>query len=171
VIAALIKLDSRGPILFLQKRIGRGGKVFTCYKFRTMVVNPYADARPCAENDMRITRFGKLLRTTHLDELPQFFNVFWGSMSLVGPRPYMLTDDRRISGLVPGHNFRNYVKPGITGLSQVKGYHGGDMDLKTLFSRCQWDSFYVRNASLSVDFHIISSTTRLFFTQKIGLWK
>jgi len=171
VIAALIKLDSRGPILFLQKRIGRDGKVFTCYKFRTMVVNPYADARPCAENDMRITRFGKLLRTTHLDELPQFFNVFWGSMSLVGPRPYMLTDDRRISGLVPGHNFRNYVKPGITGLSQVKGYHGGDMDLKTLFSRCQWDSFYVRNASLSVDFHIISSTTRLFFTQKIGLWK
>ncbi|HVV04894.1 MAG TPA: sugar transferase [Puia sp.] len=171
LIAVLIKLDSRGPILFLQKRIGRGGKIFTCYKFRTMVVNPYADERPCVENDERITRFGKLLRTTHLDELPQFLNVAWGSMSLVGPRPYMLTDDQRISMLVPGHNFRNYVKPGITGLSQVKGYHGGDMDIKILFSRYQWDTFYVRNASLPMDLRVISSTMRLFFISKIGLWK
>jgi len=170
-IAVFIKLDSRGPIFFFQRRVGRGGKVFTCYKFRTMVVNPYADERPCAENDERITRAGKFLRTTHLDELPQFFNVLWGSMSLVGPRPYMLTDDWRISVLVPGHDIRNYVKPGITGLSQVKGYHGGDMDLKTLFSRYQWDAFYVRNACPSLDFLIISSTIRLFFTQKIGLWK
>jgi len=171
VIAALIKLDSRGPVFFLQKRIGRGGKVFTCYKFRTMVVNPYADERPCAEDDVRITRIGRFLRTSHLDELPQFFNVFLGSMSLVGPRPYMLTDDQRIGVLVPGHNFRNYVKPGITGLSQVKGFHGGEMDIKTLFSRCQWDAFYVRNASLPLDFRIISSTMRLFFISKIGLWK
>lgn len=171
VIAVFIKLDSRGPVFFLQKRVGRGGKIFTCYKFRTMMVNPYADERSCAENDERITRTGRFLRTTHLDELPQFLNVLWGSMSLVGPRPYMLTDDRRISVLVPGHDIRNYVKPGITGLSQVKGYHGGDMDIKTLFSRYQWDAFYVRSACPSLDFLIISETTRLFFTQKIGLWR
>jgi putative colanic acid biosynthesis UDP-glucose lipid carrier transferase len=171
IIAVLIKLDSKGPIFFLQKRIGRGGKIFTCYKFRTMVVNPYADERPCAENDERITRFGKFLRTTHLDELPQLLNVAWGAMSLVGPRPYMLTDDQRISMLVPGHDFRNYVKPGITGLSQVKGYHGGEMELKILFSRYQWDAFYVRNASLPLDIRVISSTMRLFFISKIGLWK
>lgn len=171
IIAVLIKLDSKGPVFFLQRRVGRGGKVFTCYKFRTMVVNPYADERPCAENDARITRFGKFLRTTHLDELPQFLNVIGGVMSLVGPRPYMLTDDERISVLVPGHNFRNYVKPGITGLSQIKGFHGGDMDLRTLFSRHQWEAFYVRNACLSLDFRIISHTARLFFTQKVGLWR
>lgn len=171
VIAVLIKLDSRGPVFFLQKRIGRGGKIFTCYKLRTMVVNSYADERPCAENDERITRFGKFLRTTHLDELPQFLNVAWGSMSLVGPRPYMLSDDQRIGMLVPGHSFRNYVKPGITGLSQVKGFHGGEMDLKTLFSRYQWDAFYVRNACLPLDVRVISSTMRLFFISKIGLWK
>ncbi|HVU56824.1 MAG TPA: sugar transferase [Puia sp.] len=171
VIAILIKLDSKGPVFFLQKRVGRGGKVFTCYKFRTMAVNPYADERPCVEDDARITRLGRLLRTTHLDELPQFLNVFLGSMSLVGPRPYMLTDDQRIAALVRGHHFRNYVKPGITGLSQVKGYHGGNMDIKTLFSRYQWDTFYVHNACPAMDFRILSHTTRLFFTQKIRLWR
>jgi putative colanic acid biosynthesis UDP-glucose lipid carrier transferase len=171
VMAVLIKLDSRGPVFFLQKRIGRGGKVFTCFKFRTMVVNPYADEHPCAENDVRITGFGRFLRMTHLDELPQFLNVLLGSMSMVGPRPYMLIDDQRMSDLLPDYSFRNYVKPGITGLSQVKGYHGGDMDFHTLFSRYQWDSFYIRNACTLLDFRIISSTTRLFFTQKIGSWR
>jgi putative colanic acid biosynthesis UDP-glucose lipid carrier transferase len=171
VVAALIRLDSKGPVFFLQKRVGRDGKVFTCYKLRTMVVNPDADELPCMEDDTRVTRLGRLLRATHLDELPQFFNVLLGSMSVVGPRPYMLTDEHRMASMVPGHNFRNYVKPGITGMSQVKGCHEGDMDLKILFYRYQWDAFYVRNACLVLDFHIISHTIRLFFTQKIGLWR
>jgi putative colanic acid biosynthesis UDP-glucose lipid carrier transferase len=171
VLAVLIKLDSRGPVFFLQKRAGRGGRIFTCYKFRTMVVNQYADLKPCAENDERITRLGRILRFTHLDELPQFVNVLFGPMSLVGPRPYMLSDDRRMAALVPEHHFRNFVKPGITGLSQVKGFHGGDMDPNVLFCRYQWDTFYIRNASSSLDIRIISRTARLFFIQKIGLWR
>jgi putative colanic acid biosynthesis UDP-glucose lipid carrier transferase len=171
VLAALIKLDSRGPVFFLQKRVGRGGKVFTCYKLRTMVVNRYADECPAGINDGRITGIGKFLRTTHLDELPQFFNVLLGVMSLIGPRPYMLMDEERFAALVPNHSFRNYVKPGITGLSQVKGFHEKGMDFHTLFSRYQWDSFYVRNASLWLDLRILRTTTHLFFTQKIGLWR
>ena len=179
ILAVLIKLDSRGPVFFLQRRIGRGGRVFTCYKLRSMVVNGHADEHPASENDSRITVIGKFLRTSHLDELPQFLNVLFGQMSLVGPRPYMIKDNHRFSVLVAGHGFRNYVKPGITGLSQVKGYHGTGMDFQTIFSRHQWDSFYVRNASLSLDMRILRATlsealrgtTRIFFTQKIGAWR
>lgn len=171
LLAIAIKLDSKGPVFFLQRRIGRGGKVFTCFKLRTMVVNQHADERPAIGNDDRITTVGKFLRATHLDELPQFMNVMLGSMSLVGPRPYMLMDDLRFSELVPGHGFRHFVKPGITGLSQVKGFHNAEMDFQTIFSRYQWDSFYVRNASLTMDMRILRSTTRIFFTQKIGIWR
>jgi putative colanic acid biosynthesis UDP-glucose lipid carrier transferase len=171
ILAILIRLDSHGPVFFLQKRIGRRGKVFTCYKLRTMVVNGQADEDPAAENDTRITLVGRFLRVSHLDEVPQFLNVLLGSMSLVGPRPYMLKDDHRFSTLVPGHDFRKYVKPGITGLSQVKGFHGTGIDFQTIFSRYQWDAFYVRNASLFMDLRILRRTTHIFFTQKIGIWR
>ena len=171
ILAILIKLDSRGPVFFLQKRIGRRGKVFTCYKLRTMVVNGLADENPASENDTRITFAGRFLRVSHLDELPQFLNVLLGSMSLVGPRPYMLKDDHRFSALVPGHDFRKFVKPGITGLSQVKGFHDTGIDFQTIFSRYQWDAFYVRNASLFLDLRILGRTTHIFFTQKIGIWR
>jgi putative colanic acid biosynthesis UDP-glucose lipid carrier transferase len=171
VLAILIKLDSRGPVFFLQKRIGRAGKIFTCYKLRTMVVNGEADVCPALVNDTRITLVGRCLRISHLDEIPQFFNVLLGSMSLVGPRPYMLVDNRRFSEVVPGHDFRHLTKPGITGLSQVKGFHETVIDLQTIFSRYQWDAFYVRNASLMLDLRILRRTTRIFFTKKIGLWR
>lgn len=171
LLAVLIKLDSRGPVFFLQKRIGRGGKIFTCYKLRTMVVNQEADEHPVSENDVRITMIGRFLRVSHLDEIPQLFNVLMGSMSLVGPRPYMLVDNRRFSDIVPGHNFRLLIKPGITGLSQVKGFHGSVIDMQTIFSRYQWDAFYVRNASLMLDLRILRRTTHIFFTKKIGLWR
>ena len=171
LMAIAIKLDSKGPVFFLQRRIGRGGRVFTCFKLRTMVVNPHADERPASGNDDRITMAGRFLRATHLDELPQFLNVLLGSMSLVGPRPYMLTDHHRFSILVPGHSFRNFVKPGITGLSQVKGFHNAEMDFQTIFSRYQWDSFYVRNASFRLDMRILRKTIGVFLTQKIGIWK
>jgi len=170
-LAILIRLDSRGPVFFLQKRIGRAGKIFTCYKLRTMVVNGEADECPALVDDVRITMVGKFLRMSHLDELPQFFNVLLGSMSLVGPRPYMLVDNQRFSDLVPGHAFRLLTKPGITGLSQVKGFHETVIDLQTIFSRYQWDAFYVRNASLMLDLRILRRTTRIFFTKKIGLWR
>jgi putative colanic acid biosynthesis UDP-glucose lipid carrier transferase len=166
VMALLIRLDSRGPIFFLQKRMGKGGKPFTCYKLRTMYVNARADEQPASEGDTRITRIGRLLRKTHLDELPQFLNVLFGSMSLVGPRPYMLADCHTFSGMVPGHTYRNFVKPGITGLSQVKGLHGPGTgtDFQTIFWRYQWDAFYIRNAGFLLDLRIIRQTAR----QSIG---
>ncbi|MBN9384510.1 MAG: sugar transferase [Chitinophagaceae bacterium] len=171
MLALLIKLDSRGPVFFLQKRIGRGGRIFICYKLRTMVVNGEADEHPVLENDARITMVGRFLRISHLDEMPQFFNVLMGTMSLVGPRPYMLMDNQRFSDIVPGHSFRLLIKPGITGLSQVKGFHERVIDLQTIFSRYQWDAFYVRNASLRLDLRILRRTTHIFFTKKIGLWR
>jgi len=171
VMALLIRLDSRGPVFFLQIRIGKGGKTFTCYKLRTMFVNARADEQPASEGDTRITRIGWLLRKTHLDELPQFFNVLLGSMSLVGPRPYMIADCHTFSGMVPGHKYRNFVKPGITGLAQVKGLHGPGpgTDFQTVFWRYQWDVFYVRNAGFLLDMRIIRQTVLLFITQRIPL--
>ncbi|HEY4064858.1 MAG TPA: sugar transferase [Puia sp.] len=171
VMALLIRMDSRGPVFFLQKRIGRRGKVFTCFKLRTMVVNGAADEQPASDEDPRITRLGRLLRRTHLDELPQLFNVLFGSMSLVGPRPYMLTDCLTFSGMVPGHAYRNFVRPGITGLAQVKGLHGRGpvTDFKTVFWRYQWDAFYVRNAGFLLDLRVIRQTFLLFITQRTPL--
>jgi putative colanic acid biosynthesis UDP-glucose lipid carrier transferase len=169
LMALLIKLDSRGPIFFLQRRIGRGGTVFTCYKLRTMVVNRQADECPASEDDKRITRLGKWLRKSHLDELPQLLNVFLGSMSIVGPRPYMLADSDKFAKMIPGHDYRHFVKPGITGLAQIKGLHGPKTDFKTIFWRYQWDAFYVRNAGFLLDFRILRRTLLFFFTQPLSL--
>ena len=166
VMALLIWIDSKGPIFFLQRRVGRGGKVFSCIKLRTMVVNEQADELPAVEGDGRITRVGRFLRRTHLDELPQFINVLSGSMSLVGPRPYMLTDSYAFSQMVPGHRFRSFVKPGITGLAQVKGLHGAVADHQTVFNRYQWDAFYVRNVSFWLDIRILRRTLFIFLTQR-----
>lgn len=165
LMALLIKLDSRGPVFFLQRRVGKGGRLFTCYKLRTMVVNPQADECPATEDDIRITRLGRLLRKSHLDELPQLFNVFLGSMSLVGPRPYMPADCQKFAAILPGHEYRNFVKPGITGLAQIKGLHGSRTDFKTIFWRYQWDTFYVRNAGFLLDLRILRRTALSFFTQ------
>jgi putative colanic acid biosynthesis UDP-glucose lipid carrier transferase len=163
VIGALIKLDSRGPVFFLQKRTGRGGRAFTCYKLRTMMPNKEADLWPALENDSRITRVGRVLRKYNLDELPQFFNSLAGSMSIVGPRPHMVVDCNRFSFEVPGYKFRNLVKPGITGLAQVKGFHGPAVDTRDISLRYGWDAFYVRNAAFLLDVRIIRRTVRLLF--------
>jgi len=162
LLGLLIKLDSVGPVFFLQKRIGKGGRRFTCYKLRTMVLNQEADECPASEDDQRITRVGKFLRKSHLDELPQFFNVLLGSMSIVGPRPYMPADWRRFSVLVPEYTFRNAVKPGITGLAQVKGLHGPVTDISTIYLRCHCDRYYIRNAGFLFDLRILRRTVILF---------
>lgn len=161
VIALLIKLDSSGPVFFLQKRTGKGGKAFTCYKLRTMIVNGEADLWPALENDSRITRVGRVLRKYNLDELPQFFNSLLGSMSIVGPRPHMIVDCNRFSCEVPGYKFRNLVRPGISGLAQVKGFHGPAVDTRDISLRYGWDAFYVRNAAFLLDIRIIRRTVRL----------
>ena len=119
LLAFLITMDSKGPVFFRQKRVGRGGRSFYCLKFRTMYVNKECHIKQAEKNDRRITRIGKMLRKTNIDEFPQFINVFLGDMSLVGPRPHMYADCGRFSQVVNGYKFRNMVKPGITGLAQV----------------------------------------------------
>ncbi|HYE55773.1 MAG TPA: sugar transferase [Chitinophagaceae bacterium] len=158
LIALLIKLDSRGPVFFVQRRVGRGGKSFLCYKFRTMVVNDDANIIQARENDVRITRLGKFLRKTSLDELPQFINVLLGHMSVVGPRPHMHADCHRFSTLIANYKFRSLVKPGITGLAQIKGYRGPTVTYQSIFRRYQYDAFYVRNCNFWLDMHIIRKT-------------
>lgn len=160
-IALIIKLETRGPIFFLQKRVGKNGRIFTCYKFRSMIVNFEADEKQAEENDYRITRVGKLLRDSNLDELPQVFNVLLGHMSIVGPRPHMLSDCNRFSSMIICYEFRNIVRPGITGLAQIKGYHGPATDYDSITTRYQWDAFYVNNASFKIDMEIIITTLLL----------
>ena len=158
LIALLIKIDSKGPVFFRQKRIGRNGKPFYCIKFRTMIKNKEADERPAEENDERITKAGKILRRTNLDELPQFFNVVAGQMSIVGPRPHMMADCIRFSFVIPSYQFRELIRPGITGWAQVNGFHGLTADYESIILRYYWDAQYVRKAGLWLDLKIIGAT-------------
>ena len=156
--ALLVKMDSRGPVFFVQRRVGRGGRSFKCIKFRTMVLNHEANRKQASENDSRITRIGAFLRKSNLDEFPQFLNVLIGHMSIVGPRPHMHVDCNKFSSLVPEYKFRNMVRPGITGLAQVKGYRGPTKDFESIFHRYQFDAFYIRNANFWLDIRIIRQT-------------
>jgi putative colanic acid biosynthesis UDP-glucose lipid carrier transferase len=158
IIILLIKLDSGGPVFFRQKRVGFLGKTFWCYKFRTMYVNDYADTRRASQNDPRVTRIGWFLRNTCLDEIPQFINVLLGHMSIVGPRPHMLKDSQEFSNLVANYHFRNMARPGITGLSQVRGYRGPATSFESILRRYQWDSYYVRNVNFTLDLKIMLET-------------
>jgi putative colanic acid biosynthesis UDP-glucose lipid carrier transferase len=158
IVAAWIKLGSKGPVFFSQKRMGKNGKIFRCIKFRTMVINDEADERQADENDERITRAGRFLRKTNIDELPQLFNVLIGDMSFIGPRPHMLSDCIRFSFVISSYNFRTLVKPGITGLAQVKGYRGPSKDYESIVNRYHWDAIYIRKAGLGLDMKIMSKT-------------
>jgi len=158
ILGLLIRLDSKGPVIFKQKRIGLNGKTFVCLKLRTMNMNKEEDEIPARENDYRITRLGKFLRRTHLDELPQFINVLAGQMSLVGPRPHMTADCIRFSFVIPSYSFRHFAKPGITGWAQIKGYHGPTKDYESIINRYYWDAEYVRKAGWWLDVKIIALT-------------
>lgn len=156
----LIKLDSKGPFFFRQKRVGLQGKLFTCLKLRSMVVNNLSDIKQASDNDIRITRIGRLFRNTNIDELPQFFNVFLGHMSIVGPRPHMTKDCQDFTNVVANYDLRHSVKPGITGLAQTKGFRGPTNDIDSILLRYQWDIFYVRNISFFVDLKLIAITLK-----------
>ncbi len=158
LIALLLKLDSNGPILFKQKRSGISNLPFTCYKFRSMQVNMDADVIQATKDDSRITKIGVLLRKTNLDEIPQFFNVLRGDMSIVGPRPHMLKHTEDFSRQVDKYMLRHYVKPGITGLAQTKGFRGATNSFYKLKNRIKLDRFYVENWSLILDLKIIVAT-------------
>ncbi len=163
VIILLIKLDgSKGSPFFIQKRYGFHDEVFDCLKFRTMKVNEHSAAKTTDADDVRITKIGKFLRKTSLDEMPQFINVFLGKMSVVGPRPHMLLVDDYYKPKISRYSLRSMVKPGITGLAQVSGLRGdeGDMNLG-MKKRILADSFYVRNWSFSMDIVIILKTVFL----------
>jgi putative colanic acid biosynthesis UDP-glucose lipid carrier transferase len=158
LLAILIKLDSRGPVFFRQKRTGFRGKTFNCFKLRTMKVNKSADDLQAALNDPRITRMGRFLRMSNLDELPQFINVLLGDMSIVGPRPHMLTDSEYFSELFPGYYNRYLIKPGITGLAQINGFRGPTLNTRSVYKRLQWDLYYVEHATTGMDIRIILLT-------------
>jgi len=158
VLAWMIKRDSPGPAFFVQKRVGKDGILFSCFKLRSMVVNSNADQHPVAGDDGRITPLGSWLRLSHLDELPQFFNVFLGSMSLVGPRPYTPADCERFGRAIAKPRFREKVKPGITGMAQCRGLHGNVCDRTTVLQRYYWDDYYVQKGNVFMDIGILFST-------------
>ncbi len=158
LIAILIKLSSKGPVFFVQKRTGINNKIFNCYKFRSMQVNGQADTQQATANDSRITWLGRILRRTNLDELPQFFNVFWGQMSVVGPRPHMLKHTDQYSELIKYYLIRHYVKPGITGWAQVNGYRGETNELWKMEKRVEYDMEYIENWTFFWDLKIIFLT-------------
>ena len=160
IIALLIKLDSKGPVFFLQKRNKRGGKIFTCIKFRSMIENEEADLLQASADDERITKLGRVLRNHYLDELPQFFNVLLGDMSCIGPRPHMISDNHKYEELIEFYDYRHKVKPGITGLSQAMGYVGETRNLQAMRDRVQLDIFYVRHWTLRLDLKILWNTIR-----------
>jgi exopolysaccharide biosynthesis polyprenyl glycosylphosphotransferase len=161
-IAVVIKLTSKGPVLFKQERIGKGNNSFVMYKFRTMVVSDESTActRWTIRDDPRVTKFGAFLRKTSLDEIPQFFNVIRGQMSVSGPRPERLHFVSEFATCVPDYLLRHKVKPGITGWAQVNGWRG-DTSIET---RLEYDIYYIRNWSLWLDIKII------FLTITQGLW-
>lgn len=160
IIAILIKIGSKGSVFFIQKRYGFHDHVFNCIKFRTMYVNGNSATKTTEENDTRITKIGRFLRKTSLDEMPQFLNVLKGDMSVVGPRPHMLLVDDFYKLKIGRYSIRSLVRPGVTGLAQVNGLRGDtakDMEIE-MQKRILADAFYVKNWSLSLDFVIILKT-------------
>ena len=158
IIAVLIKLTSKGPVLFKQSRSGVNNEEFLCYKFRSMTMSAEADTKQATKGDVRITKIGAFLRKSSLDEFPQFFNVFMGDMSIVGPRPHMLKHTEEYSELIQKYMVRQLVKPGITGAAQVKGYRGETKELEDMEGRVRLDVWYIENWSLSLDINIIFHT-------------
>jgi putative colanic acid biosynthesis UDP-glucose lipid carrier transferase len=163
-IAIGVKLSSPGPVLFKQRRNGLDGHEILVYKFRSMTTQEDGPVvRQATRNDPRVTPFGAFLRRTSLDELPQFFNVLQGSMSIVGPRPHAVTHNKEYRQIIKAYMVRHKVKPGITGWAQVNGQRGETDTIEKMRARVEYDLEYLRNWSLGLDLRIIASTIRLLF--------
>jgi len=158
LIAILIKLESKGPVFFKQSRNGFNYKEFDCYKFRSMTPNQSAHLHQATRNDLRVTQVGKFIRKTSIDELPQFFNVLFGDMSVVGPRPHMVSHTDMYAKKIDKFMVRHFVKPGITGLAQISGFRGEVETDKDIIGRVKFDIFYIENWSLLLDIKIILQT-------------
>jgi len=158
IIALLIKWQSPGPVLFKQERSGRDDKPFWCLKFRSMKVNNDSNSKQATKDDDRITPIGKFLRKSSLDEMPQFFNVFMGSMSVVGPRPHMLKHTEQYKEIISQFMVRHFLKPGITGWAQVNGYRGETKEKEAMENRVKFDIYYLENWTSMLDVRIIFMT-------------
>ena len=158
LLALFIKIESKGPVFFSQLRNGYNYKSFTCFKFRSMVINDKANIIQVSKADQRITKVGKIMRQVSMDELPQFFNVLIGDMAGVGPRPHMLSHTEMYSNKVYKFKVRHFVKPGITGLAQVSGNRGEVETEKDIIGRVRYDIFYIENWSIFLDLKIIIQT-------------
>ncbi len=167
LLAVLIRLDSPGPVIFRQQRRGLNGKPFDILKFRSMhVLENGSDVRQVRRDDDRVTRLGRIIRATSLDELPQFFNVLRGEMSLVGPRPHAMAHDDHYEQLIEGYSLRQSVKPGLTGWAQVNGFRGETPELEMMVSRVHCDLWYVRNRSFLLDLRILFRTVGELFRNR-----
>lgn len=165
IIGLLIVLDSPGPIYFRQSRPGLNEEGFYCYKFRTMRTNDSTEVS-ASRDDPRVTRLGAFLRRTSIDELPQFINVLFGQMSVVGPRPHLWSQNERYGERIKSYMVRHYVKPGITGLAQSKGFRGGIESNEDIVNRIRYDIFYIENWSLFLDIRIIFQTALNVFREE-----
>lgn len=158
IVALFIKLESKGPVFFKQSRNGFNYKEFNCYKFRSMMPNKNAHIHQATKNDLRVTKVGRFIRKTSIDELPQFFNVLFGDMSVVGPRPHMVSHTNMYAKKIDKFMVRHFVKPGITGLAQVSGFRGEVETDKDIIGRVKYDIFYIENWSIFLDIKIIVKT-------------
>lgn len=158
ILAILIKLESKGPVFFKQTRNGFNYQEFDCYKFRSMTPNKNAHLEQAKKGDLRITKMGKFIRKTSIDELPQFFNVLFGDMSVVGPRPHMVSHTNMYAERIDKFMVRHFVKPGITGLAQVSGFRGEVESDKDIINRVKFDIFYIENWSILLDLKITIQT-------------
>ncbi len=158
LLAIIIKLESKGPVFFKQSRNGFNYKEFACYKFRSMTPNKDAHLYQATRGDQRVTKVGKFIRKTSIDELPQFYNVLFGDMSVVGPRPHMVSHTNMYAQRIDKFMVRHFVKPGITGLAQVSGYRGEVETDKDIIGRVKYDIFYIENWSIFLDLKIIVQT-------------
>jgi putative colanic acid biosynthesis UDP-glucose lipid carrier transferase len=158
ILGLLIIIESRGPIFFSQKRTGKNGQEFNCLKFRSMKPNKDSDTKQATKGDMRVTRIGRFIRKTSLDEFPQFLNVLKGEMSLVGPRPHMVKHTTDYSKIVDQYMIRHFLKPGITGWAQINGFRGEITDPKQIKMRVTNDLWYLENWNIWLDLRIMFLT-------------
>lgn len=158
ILAILIKLESKGPVFFKQSRNGFNYQEFDCYKFRSMTPNKNAHLHQATKGDLRVTKMGAFIRKTSIDELPQFFNVLFGDMSVVGPRPHMVSHTNMYAKRIDKFMVRHFVKPGITGLAQVSGFRGEVETDDDIINRVKYDIFYIENWSLLLDIKIMYQT-------------
>jgi Undecaprenyl-phosphate glucose phosphotransferase len=158
ILALLVKLSSPGPVFFRQQRLGRDNKEFACWKFRSMRVNAEADTKQATKNDPRVTRVGAFLRKSNLDEMPQFFNVLMGQMSVVGPRPHPLRLNDQYRDIIDKYMVRHFVRPGITGWAQVNGLRGETRTPELMERRIELDVWYLENWSFWLDVRIVVKT-------------